>query len=1392
MKPLKGMNLDVSPNNQPDGTYRKATNWVYGRELDALMQEPGTEQLVVMDKHVIGGYAIDDATFVMFALDVGVEAITGSAILLYNVGDSSVSTLVENDELGFRVDTVFDIVTFRNFKSERIVVFTDNLNPPRIINVDDPDINLDRNKLFPNFITPQLTDVTVIAGSLPAGSFFWSFAYETKDGVRTPFSDVVGPYQTAEDGVGYILDFGYVDTNYDYLLIAVIAASNGGNFANVVNKVRIGSSSIQATVTGAKIMEELVFEDIVVTPTTYTKAKTLAIQNNRLYMGNVAQHTESGLQEIANRIEPQWEVVADSDNNATVSDQGYTTDISLAFGEVYAFYVAFVRPDGTLTRAYHIPGRDHTVYGQTFEVDGIDYDIDETLDTLSSSLSYLTHDLTATNEAGIEGRYWHTRDTVTNVFAGVTSLYGRCGIWKNASEVYPSDFPVKREYESAASTSAYTETLIAGENVLHHRMPTLRYLQDVAPNFSPLHLMSKSPVLKAKFVHVEIPEGYVGVKFYHAKRNYSNCTVLGQDSAVHGTPNFYAEYGNGGTAFRTYYSRTGMNLPLRNAVVTENTNYIFTTSEFKDAWGLETNGGTASTDTYYDRYVRPEFVTLRPMEMLEERPFLPKGIYLRYETADFFIEQDGPSTPGYYPASQSSAYEEAHRIMQIDATSEIDYYITSTHEVFFKNRFLELRHAGMIKVPEELAISAAYEAQYCAAATVNEDLLFDNRFGEECIGLKVTAGAVNIVSSVYKTTVYQGTNNSTGFMVDAMTLGYDENDPGPVSYVDVFDVAARATVMVARSDCYEGYYLQDLVAITPVLGSQQIAQTTTPTELCIGDAYTITTRLRVTAPVGFNAIGNGSGSAPFIGSVPGHLDLSNGTASSTRGVIRTVRAARRQSRYNYRMQDHVQSKLTYWNFVNRPADGSETNLIELLWDYKWNNEFQQPLIDEWGIPYLYQFPYRIVRSEASQPDDRGRNMQTFPPLNYFEQTKSRGQIINLADFQDKMLIHHEDGLFITVGQEALASTAGEIVLGSGDIFRTVPQEVMPSEYGIAGCQHLLGCTMTPQGYFFVDVKRREVYLYNGQLVNLSDKGLRDYFSMYLELLYQDYTGELNIQSGAVHTFMPGVLVEYDPMFNRVVLMVRRHRIKRKPDGTPIELTDWPLTLSEYDVSLLKADYTVSFSMDSQSWTSFHSYQADFMFATNNDLYSIVNSNFTSLHKHAAYDVLPNSYLSKTRGKSSIDVAVPVGATGVFSNFTWHTSAKDKLNEQGIQGVEDSYGYDSYTNTFVRAMVYNDYQCSGYVDLLTVTPSSLEYNLRRVEDDWVFNGFRDIVIDRTQRFLDEELEPILSNLDSGLSWYDKRRIISKYAIVRLQTSSSTTERNLLHLYEVNSKVRKSYR
>ena len=76
MKPLKGMNQDISSASKTEATYTKAMNFVYGKELDALLQEPGMELLLSAQSAdetatgIIGCVSLRNDNFLLFTYRV--------------------------------------------------------------------------------------------------------------------------------------------------------------------------------------------------------------------------------------------------------------------------------------------------------------------------------------------------------------------------------------------------------------------------------------------------------------------------------------------------------------------------------------------------------------------------------------------------------------------------------------------------------------------------------------------------------------------------------------------------------------------------------------------------------------------------------------------------------------------------------------------------------------------------------------------------------------------------------------------------------------------------------------------------------------------------------------------------------------------------------------------------------------------------------------------------------------------------------------------------------------------------------------------------------------------------------------------------------------------------
>ena len=173
----------------------------------------------------------------------------------------------------------------------------------------------------------------------------------------------------------------------------------------------------------------------------------------------------------------------------------------------------------------------------------------------------------------------------------------------------------------------------------------------------------------------------------------------------------------------------------------------------------------------------------------------------------------------------------------------------------------------------------------------------------------------------------------------------------------------------------------------------------------------------------------------------------------------------------------------------------------------------------------------------------------------------------------------------------------------------------------------------------------------------------------------------------------------------------------------------------------------TYSGDSGYWVSEHLYSPERLWHTRSKVFSWKDSGLY-LHNHGNYGEFYGVCYPW-----SIDVVMNMHAMVPkrFQSINWQTVVENKPA--------------SYSDTIKQIMVYNDYGCSGYNNLVYLE------NVRNLEGRWHFNGYRNLVSDVTKPFLDNNLEPIASNIDDTLAYYKRRRFIHDYLIVRFKDDNS---------------------
>ena len=1499
MKPIKGMNLDVSPDSQPPNTYRRARNWVYDDEFDGLLQQPGeTTDSTLSAKHIIASHAFEDGDIVHLVTDAS-SATTGDAVVLYNHVAKTYSTILESGNLSFDRDTVYDLASFRNTQDERVIIITSNATRPLAINIDlaSQPSSFGLQFLVPdrNYPTVQLSSLT--PGTLSIGTHFVAVRYELEDGTKTTFGPPTGPFRLAETGNGLNLLLTQVDTNYKRLQLGLISLVDNAISTRVVADIPATQATSNVFVEGSSL-EEILLEDIIVSPQSYVTAGSVEYHDNRVYLGNVTENTEdvTELQGFANQILPMWEVPLGAQSEAsdtTNSDPsgGFMAD------EVYAFYVSWVREDGTRTRAYHIPGqpaKSQTVTpatdagGSSLSYTARNVTITDTLSTILSQtdsgeanhqnlLGYLRNDrnIFESTEADFHNiKYFHTRGTATAVSDTDTMHQGSMGYWENANETYPADWPVGKQYLIAANgtvSSAADETL-AGAKVRHHRIPSLSWMFENVSTFDFDSYQDHG--FRVRFDFVRIPAGFKSVQIFHAKRTNQNNLVLSHTPLHFGSSNHWSRHGEGGSVYQYYSAVSPVNARNGNSVIhttagaAGSTIGISQRDEFDDAagnpkqssglaftqsgnsfQGYHSNDGDAWGDfatEYQDRLnVHYHKGFSYAQDLLSFKPALPAKLYTRFEYM-LLQEEEVPQEQDGHPSSSGTS--QGFNIMNIANSDSSNYFATAaedstnTGQNTHRRSIFDMTDSsglGLVRSFAQSEVLPTRDARYIPAGVVDDEVNVDNRHSAEAVFWKYKF--ISNTITPYNETGYHNAGDRLWYSVLNNPDTYSSETSGDTddsSYTTnggtqfnrngfwlahmwstgkVLGVQRLPFVNLTamRFDCYSNFGIQDLVCCSDVIASSDLVNaptiggTSQATKTIVsgrvqGDVHFSKTQYRVTSATGFNMGVSEADANALVAALPPSVPSQSGSEAplNTRALVDFTPTARDGTRNEnvgtvnvlYKVntvspvdslihnQDKTQHIATDYDNLLRSTSAAETNQVDVNSNLMRLNDWFQPVVNE-GDAIANSHRYRVARSASQETSTRTLDFRVFPPLEYHEQARNRGEITNLQSFGDKLLIHHRQALYLTVGKEAVATSAGQVVLGTGDIFRITPTELAPSEFGFAGTQHKESCTLTPHGYFFVDAEQRKAFLYNGKIQEISNRGMRSWFQENLDLRTDWFDAG---SYGGVNSFYPGVKADYDPIHNRVMLVVRNNT-KVGDNGT------YPATLSAYEAAT--SEYTdkteyLSYSFNNNAWVSFHDFRLSgfvsnhlklfgFRTATNTtkvDLNSLANTSF-------GYNLV-----GATVQHATIDVAFPANQPVQWQSFSWHTKAVQH------DPATANYLHVDLNKTFDKAAVYNDYQCSGertftrasQVDITNIQAVTLRHDGTRYQ----FNGFRDLVDDTAARFIDENGEFVTSNINASKNWYEQRRFKSTYAVLRLIAPRTTT--NLLYLYDVDAKVRKAYR
>lgn len=513
MKVIKGLNLDYRPSDIPEGFSSFTKNGLLWN--NRLINEKGFDSTNVKLPYEVVGKVDCDVVCVLFMTDN-----VNSEIGTFDYRDNSYKTVVNDSTLdykfNFNTGSPLKGEWERNYKSELIVAFKDNINNPRIINIDNnkaTDIN--DYLLFPNKTKCKITYNISNNGNLKKGSYTPVIRY-INEGVYTDYFNYGKALSIGNSGNGSIhFTLTNLDKRYKEVELAIIQVNDGVTTVVSVNKRDI-TDVVKFVYTGT-YKYELSLEEVLAVSAHYTIANAIGRYNDEIFLADLEEYNMDRINyymqksacDIQLRCKSKLvqDVVGDAEQ-LSVSDRIYssTSFISnlnylggayktLMHQEVYCFYIRAILKNGITTQGYVIPNRALTTGDREVNANYINNPKYKVEDTCSIDTDY-------------------SGENIINY-----------GVWENQNETYPNK--IIGEYGNPFGS-------LAGQKVRHFKTPSHHYcnsqLYDSIPeaNYGASSLDVLLPVIKTYILPPEIEDEIESVELCFAKRDVDNITNLGQ------------------------------------------------------------------------------------------------------------------------------------------------------------------------------------------------------------------------------------------------------------------------------------------------------------------------------------------------------------------------------------------------------------------------------------------------------------------------------------------------------------------------------------------------------------------------------------------------------------------------------------------------------------------------------------------------------------------------------------------------------------------------------------------------------------------------------------------------------------------------------------------------
>ena len=1432
----KGLNTDFSPQVQPKESYRFALNAVDEAELgdtSFISNEEANEICATIPEGftIIGKKFIGNGNTVLFLVNNGI-----SEIGIFNENgnyETKVNDEFSTDKLNFNIEHQIDCVYRLRRGCERTLYFTDDYNVPRYYNIDkhynflkDGKIEASLFNLFHSYSKiPKFNSIEVIEqGQLVSGSYNvaiqyldsdlnpteWITVSDTiiiyNDSLSKPFGEIRG----STNAVNSYQDFGPtnkaiklvledMDDEYPLYRLALIEASSG---SGQVTKIRctqpISTKNLTSTLDGSNLSETITEEEVATFRNSIETIGHLEQLDNMLLISKIKYKQVDWwkLQSYASKINTDLvlkEVKLDN-VNASGNPKSPVQDVKgLMPGEIYSRGIVYVFEDGTTSPVFHIPGKHSSEAG-------IKYLVGENIRPLSVNNQCQTSKYTSLTDKCIGKDFWgsdsgNRRLENTSIRHHRVPTRGELGLSLVEGITTGKNYPIRIHVighvpEGSTNTvellmevdgtpvqsKLFFENEFAGQDINRYldvatwdQQPNTVIITDIIHNINELSFTAnvgeptldvskvKSKIFGFIFSNIILPPGVVGYYIVGNERTEDNKTIL--DNGVL-TPCTY----NSDKDFVTH----GLLTP---SIANDTNNRIK-----KNVLGL----------------INPEFK------------------FNKKEYKDFNIIQNG-----YYKVERKNLTETLTQDVQ-NGTSYNPEINTGTQDkdgfsLHNLSRENELSYKSSLKTLDKEDIFYLNAASYKKTTLNNKDVNVYNVSCDNAIGILKISNQIyytNIQKELPYVTLRRDLPNPYGnfrilpyYLSSSLQTG---------NTCEVFDGDAYITSMKYHSTMFYDTHFADFSK------KKGLWKIVTGVLAAIGGIALVVTG---NIPAGIMALSVGVSLAASgletdkmiklynesydegvnlcvedddtIAEFGTHANPKTTTDDEIQWFSDTLSDIWIESSVNMSLRKGSTSSVT--DFLNSPVVFAKSDinqyllnkltvvdterssgrlykgfagaeLYEINEDYKRKNKSK--VFFSLGLEYdccsecNEDFPTRYAYSQQSFQEELTDNYRIFLPNNYRDLDGETGEITNLFKIQNSLFIHTKEALW-NVPKNYQERVTGQIVsfLGTGSYFEIPAQKIVDDESGnSAGTSHKWGAIKTQHGYFFPCEKQNCFYRFNGEgLKPITDEGIKNeiYYKIPIQANIQNTNNPSN-PNGA------GFIAAYDSKKERVLFTKRDF----------VEISN-----VRYDKS-----WTLSYSLSSGSWKSWHSYLPNVYISTSQNVFSWVSGD-NHIWKHNIFGKYQNFY-----GKKYPFIIEYVSVGSPLTSQIWDSIS---IVAEAKKWVESNNQFIDLKDVFFNKIIfYNTRQSSGIlevkvkdlnigenymIDQISSLPNIVIAD--RTERNWNINNIRDFRVNpnetmfksdnvsvKNEYFIDKVVNP--SSIDYNKDWMEMETFRDKFLVVRL--------------------------